>query len=58
MPHQRSHHSGQSATFYAAREALWRNIAVFSTPSHSVWGRVFSDIPDFCRELVSSLAED
>jgi hypothetical protein len=25
--------------------------------SHSVWGRVVPDIPDFCRELVAALAE-
>ena len=30
----------------------------FSTISHSVWGRVVPDIPDFCRELVAALAEE
>jgi hypothetical protein len=29
----------------------------FSTPLHSVWGRVVPDIPAFCRELVAALAE-
>jgi hypothetical protein len=29
----------------------------FSTTSHSAWGRVVPDIPDFCRELVAALAE-
>jgi hypothetical protein len=24
----------------------------------SVWGRVVSDVPDFCRELVAALAEE
>jgi hypothetical protein len=30
----------------------------FSTAAHLVWGRVVSDIPDFCRELVAALAEE
>jgi hypothetical protein len=30
----------------------------FPTTSHSVWGRVVPDIPDFCRELVAALAEE
>jgi len=30
----------------------------FSTISHSVWGRVVPDIPDFCRELVAALVEE
>ena len=30
----------------------------FSTPCHSVWGRVVPDIPDFCRELIAALAEE
>ena len=30
----------------------------FSAASHSVWGRVVPDIPDFCRELVAALAEE
>jgi hypothetical protein len=30
----------------------------FSTSSHSVWGCVVPDIPDFCRELVAALAEE
>jgi hypothetical protein len=25
---------------------------------HSFWGRVVPDIPDFCRELVATLAEE
>ncbi len=28
----------------------------FSTTSHSVWGHVVADIPDFNRELVAALA--
>jgi hypothetical protein len=30
----------------------------FSTTSHSVWGRVVPDFPDFCRDLVAALAEE
>jgi hypothetical protein len=29
----------------------------FSSTSHSVWGRVVADIPDFNREPVAALAE-
>jgi hypothetical protein len=29
-----------------------------ATAHHLVWGRVVPDIPDFCRELVTALAED
>jgi hypothetical protein len=41
---------------------IWRIVTDvfrrFSTTSHSVWGRVVADIPYFCRELVTALAED
>jgi hypothetical protein len=30
----------------------------FLTPCNLVWGRVVPDIPDFCRELVTALAEE
>jgi protease I len=35
---------------------IWVNQAAFRE-GHMVWGRVVEDIPDFCRELVTALAE-
>lgn len=35
---------------------IWTNTAAFRE-GHMVWGRVVEDIPAFCRELVSALAE-
>ncbi len=36
--------------------ATWVNKAAFRD-GNLVWGRVVADIPDFCRELVSALAD-
>lgn len=36
--------------------ALWVDQPAFRE-GHLIWGRVVSDIPDFCRELVSALTE-
>ena len=36
--------------------ATWVDEPAFRE-GHLVWGRVVADIPDFCRELVSALAE-
>lgn len=36
--------------------AEWRDEPAFRS-KNLVWGRVVSDIPDFCRELVAALAE-
>lgn len=36
--------------------ATWVDEAAF-LDGNQVWGRVVADIPDFCRELVSALAE-
>jgi len=41
-----------------ARRPLGDVFQPFSTTSHLVWGRVVPDIPDFCRELVATLAEE
>jgi protease I len=35
----------------------WKDEAAFRS-GNIVWGRVVEDIPDFCRELVSALAEE
>jgi protease I len=35
---------------------IWVNEAAFRE-GHMVWGRVVEDIPDFCRELITALAE-
>jgi protease I len=37
--------------------ATWVDEAAFRE-GNLVWGRVVADIPDFCRELVSALAEE
>jgi protease I len=36
--------------------ATWKDEAAFRS-GNIVWGRVVEDIPDFCRELISALAE-
>ncbi len=37
--------------------ATWKDEAAFRS-GNIVWGRVVEDIPDFCRELVSALANE
>ncbi len=36
--------------------ATWVDVPAFRD-GNLVWGRVVEDIPDFCRELVTALAE-
>jgi protease I len=38
-------------------DATWVDEAAFRD-GNIVWGRVVDDIPDFCRELVSAIADD
>ncbi len=56
-PHPQAH---QPLTWNLSRPPQWAVgdlFGRFSTPLHSVWGRVVADIPDFNRELVADLAE-
>ena len=49
---------GRGPIISVDREAPRRRIRISLEHSHSVWGRVVPDIPDFCRELVSALADE
>jgi hypothetical protein len=56
--HTHEHTSRRREPIFAPlEEAVGDVFQGFSTASHSAWGRVVADIPDFCRELVAALAE-
>jgi hypothetical protein len=57
--HTREHTSRRRTPIHALlEEAVGDIFQRFPAASHSVWGRVVPDIPDFCRELVAALAEE
>src|SRR5687768_16397992 len=58
LPPRGPHQPGRRNLLGALEMSLGDVFQHLSTVSHSVWGRVVPDIPDFCRELVAALAEE
>ena len=55
-PHQQAHQPEKGTLFGPIQGTVGSVVGRFSSTSHSVWGRVVADIPDFNRELVAALA--
>jgi hypothetical protein len=54
----REHTSRGRRTMQAPLEKAAENVFQrLSSARHSVWGSVVPGIPDFCRELISAIAE-
>jgi hypothetical protein len=57
MCHTREHTSRRRTAIQASLEKAAETCSNVLRPPLLVWGRVVSDIPAFCRELVAALAE-